>query len=101
MRPNRHANPRAGSRRAGAAAIAAAVLLPGVALADAPRPEPVDRTLAAQDDLARRLYPARPPRSPKAPAADAAAAHLEAPSRGDAVIEWLSRWGPVESQEVR
>jgi hypothetical protein len=101
MRPNRDARLPAGSRRAAAAAIAAAFLLPGVAGADYPRPEKVDRALAAQDDLARRLYPARPARSPRRPAEDAAAARAEAPNRSDAVIEWLSRWGPVESQEVR
>jgi hypothetical protein len=89
-------------RRGVVVALAAvAVLVPAVAGADYPRLTKPDRALAARDDLARNLYPARAQRMAKPPPRQEIAHGVAAPSARDAVMQWLSRWGPVENRERR
>ncbi len=101
MRPIREASSRVRRCLGSVAAIAAvAALVPAAAGADAHRPQKIDRALSAQDDLARRLYAgARQPAAKPVPNA-VIAQRVEAPNAGDAVVEWLSRWGPVDSREI-
>ncbi len=82
-----------------AAIVAAAVPLPAAAGAERPRLKKTDRALAAQDTLAQRLYPARPKR--KQPPAERTAPAAEVPRSENAVVEWLARWGHVESRKIR
>ncbi len=99
MRPIREASSRVRCCLGSVAAIAAvAALVPTAAGADAHRPQKIDRALSAQDDLARRLYPGA--RQSAAKPVPVIAQRVEAPNEGDAVVEWLSRWGPVDSREI-
>jgi hypothetical protein len=83
-----------------AAIAAVAALVPAAAGADHQRPQKIDRALAARDDLARRLYPgARQPAARPVPN-EAVAPRVEATKAGEAVVEWLSRWGPVDRRET-
>jgi hypothetical protein len=106
MRPIRDANSRLANSRLRrclvtvTAIAAAATLVPALAGADYPRPEKIDRALAAQDDLAQRLYPgARQPTVRPEPS-EVVAQPVAAPNSSEAVVEWLSRWGPVDSREI-
>ena len=101
MRPIREASTRMRRRLGTVAAIAAvAALVPAAAGADRPRPQKIDRALAAQDDLAQRMYPgARQPATQPVPN-EVVAQRLAAPNASEAVVEWLSRWGPVDSREI-
>ena len=101
MRAIRETSSRARRRRGTVAAIAAvAALVPAAAGADHHRPQKIDRAIAAQDDLARRLYPgARQPAAKPVPN-EGVAPRVEAPKAGEAVVEWLSRWGPVDRREI-
>ena len=82
-----------------AAMVAATVPLPAAAGAERPRLKKTDRALAARDALAQRLYPARPKQ--KQPSDERTATTVEVRQPGSAVVEWLARWGHVESQEIR
>jgi hypothetical protein len=101
MRPIRPAISRVRRHVGTAAAIAAvAALLPAAAGADTHRPQTIDRALAARDDLAQRLYAGDAPRAAKPAPDPGVARRVEAPKAGDAVVEWLSRWGPVHRREI-
>ena len=101
MRPIREASTRVQRRLSTVAAIAAvAALVPAAAGADRPRPQKLDRALAAQDDLARHMYRgARQPAMRPVPN-EGVAQRVAAPNASEALLEWLSRWGPVDSQEI-
>ncbi|MDH3214642.1 MAG: hypothetical protein OEM05_19355 [Myxococcales bacterium] len=101
MGHNRETSHRACRRGVVAALAAVAALVPAVAGADYPRLTKQDRALAAQDDLARNLYPAQAQRTAKPPPSEEIAQGVAVPSARDAVMQWLSRWGPVENRELR
>jgi hypothetical protein len=101
MGHHREASRRARRRGVVAALATIAALVPAVAGADYPRLTKQDRALAAQDDLARNLYPAPALRMAKPPPREEPAQGVAAPSARDVVTQWLSRWGPVENRERR
>jgi hypothetical protein len=101
MRPIREASTRVRRRLGTVAAIAAAAaLVPAAAGADHHRPQKIDRALAAQDVLAQRLYPGGRQPATKPVPNEVVAQRVAAPNTSEAVVEWLSRWGPVDSREI-
>ena len=99
MRTNRSASSGRGRFVVSAAIVAMTVLLPAAAGAERPRLKKIDPALAARDALALRFYPARPTR--KLPRVERTAPAAEVPRSENAVVEWLARWGHVESRKIR
>lgn len=99
MRTNQTASGGRGHFIVLAAIVAATVPLPATAGAERPRLQKTDRALAARDALAQRLYPARPKQ--KQPPDERTATAVEVLQPGSAVVEWLARWGQIESREIR